>query len=242
MPGGPHPYFAAWEDAAAAAAEAFEIEHVGGAGEQAHHQALAVGEFISAAESYKRMLAVDRWVVRTVFDWIDEHRNRMDELHQFAVNLSGQTVGDPAFVEFVRDLLQRKHIEPSWISFEVTETAAIADLSQTVGIIADLKRLGNSIRIIVQTTEGDIFDQEFQETLQRINDEVFYIPGVDRAGLQDHLRPVPVDVEMEAGSGRDLASRDGHLAVRAADRRHHRSRHGAFVVHLDQRSRGIVFQ
>ncbi|MDH3621827.1 MAG: MMPL family transporter [Gammaproteobacteria bacterium] len=54
---------------------------------------------------------------------------------------------------------------------------------------ADLKSLGNSIRIIVQTTEGDIFDKEFQDALQKINDEVFYIAGVDRAGLQSIWTP-----------------------------------------------------
>jgi predicted RND superfamily exporter protein len=54
---------------------------------------------------------------------------------------------------------------------------------------ADLKSLGNSIRIIVETTDGDIFDKEFQDVLQRVNDEVFYIPGVDRAGLQSIWTP-----------------------------------------------------
>ena len=54
---------------------------------------------------------------------------------------------------------------------------------------ADLKSLGNSIRITVETTEGDIFGKEFQDKLQRINDEVFYITGVDRAGLQSIWTP-----------------------------------------------------
>ncbi|MDJ0758834.1 MAG: MMPL family transporter [Woeseiaceae bacterium] len=54
---------------------------------------------------------------------------------------------------------------------------------------ADLASLGNSIRIIVQTKEGDIFDADFQTALQQINDEVFYIPGVDRAGLQSIWTP-----------------------------------------------------
>ncbi len=54
---------------------------------------------------------------------------------------------------------------------------------------ADLASLGNSIRIIVQTEEGDIFDADFQAALQQINDEVFYIPGVDRAGLQSIWTP-----------------------------------------------------
>lgn len=54
---------------------------------------------------------------------------------------------------------------------------------------ADLASLGNSIRIIVEATEGDIFDKVFQEALQQINDEVFYITGVDRAGLQSIWTP-----------------------------------------------------
>jgi len=54
---------------------------------------------------------------------------------------------------------------------------------------ADLSSLSNSIRIIVATTEGDIFDAEYQQVLQQINDEVFYIPGVDRSGLQSIWTP-----------------------------------------------------
>ncbi|MCP5092156.1 MAG: RND family transporter, partial [Gammaproteobacteria bacterium] len=54
---------------------------------------------------------------------------------------------------------------------------------------ADLASLSNSIRIIVETTDGDIFDKDFQEALRLINDEVFYVPGVDRSGLQSIWTP-----------------------------------------------------
>ncbi|MGB5258617.1 MAG: MMPL family transporter [Woeseiaceae bacterium] len=54
---------------------------------------------------------------------------------------------------------------------------------------SDRASLGNSIRIIVETKQGDIFDKDFQEALQKINDEVFYIAGVDRAGLQSIWTP-----------------------------------------------------
>ncbi|MDH3990187.1 MAG: RND family transporter, partial [Gammaproteobacteria bacterium] len=54
---------------------------------------------------------------------------------------------------------------------------------------ADLASLSNSVRIIVATSEGDIFDKEFQEALRQINDEVFYIPGVDRSRLQSIWTP-----------------------------------------------------
>ena len=54
---------------------------------------------------------------------------------------------------------------------------------------ADLSGLGNSVRITVESTEGEIFTAEFQETLRQITDEVFYVNGVDRAGLQSLWTP-----------------------------------------------------
>jgi EAL domain-containing protein (putative c-di-GMP-specific phosphodiesterase class I) len=88
------------------------------------------------------MRAVDRWVTRTVIEWISAHRAMMPSVHGLAVNLSGQTASDPAFIDFVRQQFQRTGIDPSWLSFEVTETAAVADLSASAGIVQDLKRLG----------------------------------------------------------------------------------------------------
>lgn len=53
----------------------------------------------------------------------------------------------------------------------------------------DLRGLGNSVRIIVETTEGDIFTREFQELLKQVTDEAFYLNGVDRAALQSLWTP-----------------------------------------------------
>lgn len=53
----------------------------------------------------------------------------------------------------------------------------------------DLKGLGNAIRISVETTDGDIFTREFQQTLKQVHDEVFYISGVDRAALRSIWSP-----------------------------------------------------
>ena len=111
------------------------------------NQALPIAEFIEAAERYKRMRAVDRWVTKTVFDWINRHRDRMPELHGFAINLSGQTASDPAFIDFVRQQFQRTGIDHDWVSFEVTETAAVASLSGTAGIIHELKRMGCKVAL-----------------------------------------------------------------------------------------------
>jgi EAL domain-containing protein (putative c-di-GMP-specific phosphodiesterase class I) len=110
-------------------------------------QPLPIGEFIDAAERYNRMRSVDRWVARTVMEWIAAHRDQMAAFHGFAVNLSGQTASDPSFVEFIRQQFQRTGIDPAWLSFEVTETAAVSDLSSSAGIVRDLKALGCKIAL-----------------------------------------------------------------------------------------------
>jgi len=83
---------------------------------------------------------------------------------------------------------QASHLKPD-ASFEKMIPTSHPYIQNYLDNRADLASLGNSIRIIVQTTEGDIFDKEFQEALQQINDEVFYIAGVDRAGLQSIWTP-----------------------------------------------------
>lgn len=53
----------------------------------------------------------------------------------------------------------------------------------------DLANLGNTVRISVEAKDGDIFTREYMETLRQINDEVFYISGVDRSGLKSLWSP-----------------------------------------------------
>ncbi|MCB1788160.1 MAG: DUF1631 family protein, partial [Gammaproteobacteria bacterium] len=108
---------------------------------------LPIAQFIEAAERYNRMRAVDRWIARTVIEQIASGRELLPMLHGFAINLSGQTANDPGFVAFIRELFERHAIDPSWVSFEITETAAIADLSNAAGIVRDLKALGCKVAL-----------------------------------------------------------------------------------------------
>jgi len=52
-----------------------------------------------------------------------------------------------------------------------------------------LENLGNAVRIAVAVKEGTIFDKAYMETLQQITDEVFFLPGVDRAGVKSVWTP-----------------------------------------------------
>lgn len=53
----------------------------------------------------------------------------------------------------------------------------------------NLRGLSNVVRVVVENRQGDIFDPAFQDVLRKVNDEVFYIPGVDRAGMRSLWTP-----------------------------------------------------
>lgn len=53
----------------------------------------------------------------------------------------------------------------------------------------DLSNLGNTVRISVEAVNGDIFNKDYMDTLRKVQDEAFYIPGVDRANLKSLWSP-----------------------------------------------------
>ncbi len=53
----------------------------------------------------------------------------------------------------------------------------------------DLNGLGNTVRIAVETSRGTVFNAGYLETLRRINDEVFLLPGVDRPYMKSLWMP-----------------------------------------------------
>ena len=102
--------------------------------------------FIPAAERYHLMPSIDRWVIKTVFSMLEEYQARSGGGEpgsaRFAINLSGQSLGDEKFLEFVMQQFAQHHISPASICFEITETAAIANLARARDFIARLKSMG----------------------------------------------------------------------------------------------------
>ncbi|MFZ6048092.1 RND family transporter [Pseudomonas sp. CR3202] len=52
-----------------------------------------------------------------------------------------------------------------------------------------LRGLGNSVRVVVENTEGDIFDPRYLQVLKEVNDQIFVTPGVDRAWMKSLWTP-----------------------------------------------------
>ena len=101
-------------------------------------QLIMPDRFLPAAENYNMITAVDRWVVEHSFAWYSGD----DERVSMSINLSGKSVTDPAFLEFIRDKLVAYRINAEDICFEITETAAIANLEMATAFMNELRRLG----------------------------------------------------------------------------------------------------
>ena len=100
--------------------------------------------FVASAERYNLMPEIDRWVIRETFTYAaSQARNSTGQQdQQFFINLSGTSFNDQSFLAFVENELQRQIQDPTQICFEVTETAAIANISQAQKFIHAIKSLG----------------------------------------------------------------------------------------------------
>jgi len=99
-------------------------------------------EFLSAAEYYSMMPAVDRWVVRNSLRQISKIPEQ-NPLPIFAINLSGQSLNDPRFLEFVIKEVESSQVDPQMLCFEITEQVAVEDISLVNQFISSLKSLGS---------------------------------------------------------------------------------------------------
>ncbi len=101
------------------------------------------GKFLPAAEHYNLMTSIDRWVVQQTFD---QMLSMAGGLHTFpchlSVNLSGQSMSDEDFADFVCEQLKRLGSYTNLICFEVTESATIANLDEAKQFMAKVKSLG----------------------------------------------------------------------------------------------------
>jgi len=106
------------------------------------------GAFIPAAERYNLMPMIDRWVIRKALEML---RDAQGDLAfppvECAINLSGQSLTDDRFLEYVVDLFDETGIPCESICFEVTETAAVANLSRATRFISVLRGMGCSFAL-----------------------------------------------------------------------------------------------
>jgi EAL domain-containing protein (putative c-di-GMP-specific phosphodiesterase class I) len=105
-------------------------------------------KFLSAAERYQLAPAIDRWVVRRVIELLAPHAARLHEMQAcFAVNISGQSLGDADFAAFMDTALRESQLPRGLLSFAVTETAAVANIVRAETLLRRLRELGCDVAL-----------------------------------------------------------------------------------------------
>jgi diguanylate cyclase (GGDEF)-like protein/PAS domain S-box-containing protein len=99
-------------------------------------------EFIPAAERYNVMPAIDRWVVHHAFESLAHLVSDAHPPYTISINLSGTSLNDERFLEFLIGELSSHALSPGAICFEITETAAVANLANVVYFMRELKNRG----------------------------------------------------------------------------------------------------
>ena len=110
-----------------------------------NNQLIPPAEFLPAAERYNLMPDIDRWVITTAFGMLAQHleANGGEPIGEsMAINISGASIGEDGFLDFVRNQFTQFRIPHTQICFEITETTAITSLSKATDFMLALQRLG----------------------------------------------------------------------------------------------------
>jgi diguanylate cyclase (GGDEF)-like protein len=103
---------------------------------------ISPGRFLPAAERYYMASKIDRWVIDSVFNMLVNNPGFLSRLYVGTVNISGQSIAEPDFLDYVVRRLKAFAIPGNKICFEITETAAISNLANASRFIHRVKKFG----------------------------------------------------------------------------------------------------
>ena len=108
---------------------------------------MAPDDFIPAAERYHLMPSIDRWVVSKTLSTLSEFDESILRDGTYAINLSGQSIVEQDFLEFIYTEIRNSGVSPKCICFEVTETAAVAKMDEAVRFMESIRDIGCSFSL-----------------------------------------------------------------------------------------------
>lgn len=100
------------------------------------------GAFLPSAERYNIISKLDYWVIQNVFTLLSGNSKFRQETNYVSINISGASLTNPEILEFIIKHLDTSALEAEKLCFEITETAAISNLSKAITFISKLKSLG----------------------------------------------------------------------------------------------------
>lgn len=130
------------------------IQHGSPHADHEHHYEILLGmtnelgelqspqDFIQIAERYGYMMQVDRWVVHKVFCWMNELMDAQKEVPYISINISGNSITDDSFLEYLLDQISEFGVGTQRLCFEITETGTISSLTKAADFVSTLRDIG----------------------------------------------------------------------------------------------------
>jgi len=192
------------------------------------------GAFLPAAERYNLISKLDRWVISNALELLSSNTEFQKQINFCSINLSGQSLTEEGFLEFVVECLHESGIEKGKICFEITETAAISHLNVAVKFISTLKEMGclfalddfgsglssfgylKNLPVDYLKIDGmfvkDIVDDPIDHAMVKSINEIGHVMGmktiaefVENDEIKEMLRKLGVDYVQGYGIGKPLA-------------------------------------
>jgi EAL domain-containing protein (putative c-di-GMP-specific phosphodiesterase class I) len=109
---------------------------------------LSIGDYLKAAERYQLLERLDRWVVEHTLAMLAPRAAELSALGlTFAINVTGPSLSEPTFADFVRMEVERLHMPGSLLAFEFTETAAVRNLAATQRFVSQMTEMGAKVAL-----------------------------------------------------------------------------------------------
>jgi diguanylate cyclase (GGDEF)-like protein/PAS domain S-box-containing protein len=158
---------------------------------------IAPGAFLPAAERFGLIHAIDRWVVQRAIGLMAETNGSGPRV---GINLSGESiVGDPLLLEMIEQELARTAVDPSKLIFEVTETAAIANMPEATEFAQGLTSLGCSLALDDFGTGFGSFYYLKHLPVSYVKLDGEFIQNLPRSEVDEHMVKAIVGVSQALG-------------------------------------------
>jgi len=103
---------------------------------------IAPGAFMPAAEKYNLAEDIDRWVITNTMEWVAEHSGEDNHDFTASINISGQSICSQEMMRFIINKMDETGAAADKIVFELTESAANANITTATNFMLTLKGCG----------------------------------------------------------------------------------------------------
>lgn len=194
---------------------------------------IAPGLFLPTAERFKMSHYIDQWVIDNTLNWLNDNVDNIDHIDHMSVNLSGLSLTNDLLLAHIISAVKKSKVSPSKILFEITETAAIANLTHAQYFINALNECGckfalddfgsglssfaylKNLKVDMLKIDGifvkDMLDDPIDEAMVKSINDVGHIMGmetvaefVENDAIRDRLKKLGVDHGQGYGLGKPV--------------------------------------